>query len=108
MSMPGYWEFPGGKVEKTESPQSALVREISEELNCEITVGAHFDTTVHAYDFGTVTLSTYLCNVVSGGPQPNQHVGLRWLTKSELFDVEWSPADVPAVERLRTSGYLVD
>lgn len=101
MALPGMWEFPGGKIEDGESHQETLARELSEELLCEAEVGAHVETTTHAYDFGIVTLSTYLCTLVSGEPQVTEHAEIRWLAPRELDDVEWAPADIPAVHRLR-------
>lgn len=101
-SLPNMWEFPGGKIEDGESPQEALAREIGEELFVDIRVGEEILTTTHDYDFGTVTLTTYYCEIRSGTPQLTEHAALRWLTPDELSSVEWAPADVPAVERIRS------
>lgn len=96
-SLPGLWEFPGGKIEDGESPEAALEREIAEELGCRITVGTEITTTTHVYEFATVTLTTYYCRLTSGVPIPSEHSAIRWLTPTELSSVEWAPADVPAV-----------
>jgi len=101
-SLPNMWEFPGGKIEGGESPKEALAREISEELLVDISVGEEILTSTHDYEFGTVTLTTYYCELRSGIPQLTEHASLRWLTPDELFSVEWAPADVPAVERVRS------
>ncbi|WP_341800399.1 (deoxy)nucleoside triphosphate pyrophosphohydrolase [Microbacterium ulmi] len=101
-SLPNMWEFPGGKVEDGESPQEALAREISEELLVDIRVGEEILTTIHDYEFGVVTLTTYYCKLRCGTPQRTEHAALRWLTPDELSSVEWAPADVPAVERVRS------
>jgi 8-oxo-dGTP diphosphatase len=101
-SLPHMWEFPGGKIEDGESPQEALVREIGEELLVDVRVGEEIVSTTHDYEFGVVTLTTYYCELRSGTPRLTEHAALRWLTPDELSSVEWAPADVPAVERVRS------
>ena len=100
-SLPGLWEFPGGKIEPGETPRGALEREIEEELSCEVDVGDEVATTTHEYEFGQVTLTTFRCRLVSGEPRLTEHASIRWLLPSELDDVQWAPADIPAVERLK-------
>lgn len=96
----GLWEFPGGKVEVGESPARALVREIREELGCTIAVGLKITTTAHAYDFGVVSLTTYACTLVDGEPAPTEHAEICWVHPAALPDLDWAPADIPAVEIL--------
>jgi 8-oxo-dGTP diphosphatase len=100
MSLAGLWEFPGGKVEVGESAPEALKREIEEELGCTIQVGEFVTTTDHQYDFGIVSLTTYLCEIIQGAPTLTEHSEERWLDPNDLHTVEWAPADVPAVELL--------
>lgn len=100
-ALPGMWEFPGGKVEVGESPESALVREIDEELGCVIEVGEQVTTTTHEYDFAVVTLTTFQCRLLQGSPVSNEHSAQAWLTLDRLGSVEWAPADIPAVELVR-------
>lgn len=101
--LPGLWEFPGGKVEPTESKREALVREIFEELAAEVHVGGEIECTTHDYDFATVTLTTFYCSLVSGEPEKSEHSELLWLEPQELSSIDWAPADIPAVAKIRES-----
>ena len=97
-SLPGMWEFPGGKIEAGESPREALQREIVEELECKVSVGELVTTTAHEYDFGIVNLTTFYCELVDGSPVLSEHEEVKWLLPSELHTLDWAPADIPAVE----------
>lgn len=101
--LPGLWEFPGGKVEADESPRQALTREIEEELDCEIAVGEEVTTTTYHYDFATIVLATFWCELISGTPTLTEHAEVRWLPPSRLTELEWAPADIPAVEMIMAS-----
>lgn len=97
-SLPGLWEFPGGKIEGGETPQQALAREIDEELRCTVDVRDKVTTTRHEYDFGVVHLTTYYCDLVEGTPELTEHAQLAWREPDDLRGLEWAPADIPAVE----------
>lgn len=93
----GFWEFPGGKLESSESPIQALQREIREELGCDIDVGAELTTTVHDYSFARIALTTFWSSLKRGVPVATEHDKLLWLPPERIAALEWAPADIPAV-----------
>lgn len=97
----GMWEFPGGKIEANETPRGALEREIVEELHCHVEVGTEVTTTVHKYDFGIVSLTTFYCELVAGEPRLTEHADVVWLKPEELDSLTWAPADIPAVDIIK-------
>jgi 8-oxo-dGTP diphosphatase len=97
----GKWEFPGGKVEPGEDELDALVRECEEELGVIIAVGERVGGDV-PLAHGWAVLRVWLATLVSGEPQPLEHLSLRWLGVDELDSVPWLPADAPIVALLAT------
>ncbi|QCA29627.1 (deoxy)nucleoside triphosphate pyrophosphohydrolase [Vagococcus xieshaowenii] len=101
MSLSLMWEFPGGKIEEGETPQMALKRELNEELLINVEVSPDiFETTTYEYDFGIVTLTTFICQLINGTPQLTEHAAIKWLKRNELETLNWAPADIPAVKKL--------
>lgn len=99
----GLWEFPGGKVEGDETPEAALEREIVEELGCSVRVGDRVTTTRHEYDFAVITLTTFYCQLFDGEPQLTEHHEVKWVSPADLTQLEWAPADVPAVQLIQAT-----
>ena len=97
------WEFPGGKVEPGEEPAAALVREIEEELGCEITIGLALPRCTHAYAAMTIELIPFYCQLAPGSaePHPHEHAAVRWVTPAELKTLDLAAADWPVVAALQ-------
>ncbi|MCD8820445.1 8-oxo-dGTP diphosphatase MutT [Staphylococcus gallinarum] len=98
MSLPLMWEFPGGKIEKSETDIEALKREIKEEMLCDVEVGEKITTTTYEYDFGIVNLHTYKCQLKEQIPTLTEHKSIIWVKSQELDQLQWAPADIPTVK----------
>ncbi|MGY3702983.1 DNA mismatch repair protein MutT [Vagococcus martis] len=104
-SLPGKWEFPGGKIESGETKEQALVREIKEELLISVQLEEkEFASVSFDYDFGRVNLSTFICHLESGEPQLTEHLQSKWVSFDKLTQLDWAPADIPIVEKLMEAG----
>lgn len=97
------WEFPGGKIERGESPQEALKREIREELDTEINVGKRIMTIEYDYPSFHLTMHCFLCTIRTGSLILKEHEAAKWLDAGELYSVDWLPADLiilPEIQKL--------
>lgn len=97
----GQWEFPGGKVEKDETPQQALIREIKEELDTEIEVGELIDTIEYDYPTFHLSMDCFWAKVVTGQLVLKEAEAAKWLTKENLDSVQWLPADITLIEKIK-------
>ena len=95
------WEFPGGKVEPGETLQEALKRETMEELETEIKVGDLIETIEYDYQTFHLSMDCFWAEIVKGDLVLREHEAAKWLAKEQLGSVDWLPADLGLVEKVR-------
>ncbi|NLI88788.1 MAG: (deoxy)nucleoside triphosphate pyrophosphohydrolase [Epulopiscium sp.] len=100
MNLSNYWEFPGGKVETSETIAQTIEREIDEELDCTVKFLELYGENIHEYDNFIIHLYVTKCKLIESTPKAKEHAALLWLKRKNLFSLNWAPADVPIIEKL--------
>lgn len=102
----GMWEFPGGKIEKGETPQEAAKRELEEEFHDEVKIGPQLGETVsYEYDFGIVELTVFFAKLLTHNFDLVAHSKVEWLSADQVANLKWAPADVPLVKELAKTSF---
>lgn len=99
----GKWEFPGGGVEKGESNEEALIREIKEELNSYVSPDIYMMTVEHDYPEFHLTMPVYLCSLLNGNLELKEHMDSKWVSMDELSNIDFAEADKKIVNQLLKS-----
>ena len=102
----GMWEFPGGKIEKGETPQEAAKRELKEEFHDEVQIGPQLGETVsYEYDFGIVKLTVFFAKLLTNNFDLVAHSEVEWLSADEVQKLNWAPAEAPLVKELARTNF---
>lgn len=98
------FEFPGGKLEKNETLEQALVREMMEELKMTVSIEKLFLTIEHVYPDFKIIMHSFICKVVNRDLILTEHLQALWLDVLEIDTVDWAAADIPIVEQLQATS----
>lgn len=97
----GLWEFPGGKIEPNETRENAIVRGIKEELDIDIEVKSYLSEKVFNYPEKDINLIALECKKISGEIKLLEHEDYKWVSKNELDNFQFAPADLFIIERIK-------
>ena len=95
------WEVPGGKVEKGETKEEALIREIKEELDTVIKVDSYLDTIEYDYPDFHLSMDCFVCSIVEGHLVLKEHEDSKWIKKEEIDTLNWLPADLIILDKVK-------
>lgn len=105
MISPLKWEFVGGKVEKNETHEAALKRELKEELGIDISVGDFIAKGSSIIEDKKINLYVYSAQILDGLPQITEHAKILWVEIEHMMELDWAEADIPACEHI-IHGYM--
>lgn len=101
----GFWEFPGGKVEKDESLETCLIREMKEEFGVDITIDSYIGESVFKYPERTIRLRAFTCEIINGKMKLNDHDKIEWIKLEEITNYKLAPADLPLIKLYDKARY---
>jgi len=101
----GKWEFPGGKLDRNETEEACIVREIREELGLDVQPARRLQPSTHDYGEKVIRLIPFECEVVSGDPVAHEHAAIKWVAPADLDELNWCEADIPIVEQIKRASH---
>ena len=97
----GMWEFPGGKIEKGETPEESLIRELEEEMDIKIKVKEYVGESIYDYGDGKViSLKGFTAEIIEGDIKLTDHDEYKWVTLEEICNYRIAPADIPLISKI--------
>ncbi len=99
------YEFPGGKIELGETQEEALKREVMEELKINIEILEKYITIEHTYTDFKIIMHSFICKTDNIEPELTEHIKYNWFEKDKLLTLDWAPADLPIVLKLKKESF---